>query len=70
MKVRELIAELIRYDMDDDVLIGLGESATPSGKSDIHSVRDYSRALPSNDEGLCSFGVYIIPTAALLNNDA
>lgn len=70
MKVRELIAELIRYDMDDDVLIGLGENAIPSGKSDVHSVRDYSSSLPINNEGNCSFGVYIIPTVALFDNDA
>lgn len=70
MKVRELIAELIRYDMDDDVLIGLGEAAIPCGKSDVHSVRDYSSSLPANNDGSCSFGVYIIPTAALFDNDA
>lgn len=70
MKVRELIAELIRYDMDDDVLIGLGENAIPSGKSDVHSVRDYSSSLPSNNEGSCCFGVYIIPTVSLFDRDA
>ena len=70
MKVRELIAELIRYDMDANVLIGLGENATPCGKSDVHSVRDYSSALPSNNDWSFCFGVYIIPTAALFDRDA
>lgn len=70
MKVRELIAELIRYDMDDDVLIGTGENATPSGHSEVHSVRDYSRTLPINNNGRCMYGVYIIPTASLFDNDA
>jgi len=70
MNVRELIAELIKYDMDDEVFIGLGEHTIPSASSAVHSVRDYSRTVPMDLDGKCPFGAYIIPTASLFDNDA
>ena len=70
MKVRDLIAELIKNDMDSDVFIGLGENAIPSGSSELYSVEDYSNTLPRNANGKCPYGVYIIPNYSLFDNDA
>jgi hypothetical protein len=70
MKVRELIAELIQYDMDEDVFIGLGESKIPIDQSAVHSLRDYTNTLPLSSNGKCPYGVYIIPLGALFDKDA
>lgn len=59
MKVRELIAELVRHDMEEDIFVGLGPDTIPSGNSAVHSIRDYSCVLPGGAD--CTFGVYIIP---------
>lgn len=70
MKVRELIAELIQYDMDEDVFIGLGESTVPIDQSSVHSIGDYTNTLPHGSNGKCPYGVYIIPLGALFDNGA
>jgi len=61
MQVRELIAELIKYDMEEDVFIGLGAKAIPSGSGKVHSVADYANSIPRDSDGKCPFGVYLIP---------
>lgn len=66
MKVRELVAELIKCDMDEDVFIGLGPNAIPSGHGSLHSVTDYADSLPRNSDGKCPYGVYIIPIDRLV----
>ena len=70
MKVRELIAELIQYDMDDDVFIGLGESTVPIDQSPVHSISNYTSTLPHASNGKCPYGVYIIPLGALFDKGA
>ena len=69
MKVRELIAELIQYGMDEDVFIGLGPSAIPSDHGKVHSVVDYANSIPRGSDGKCPFGVYVIPTDYLVCAD-
>ena len=70
MKVRELIAELIQHDMEENVYIGLGESTVPIDQTPIHSLADYTSTLPHASNGKCPYGIYIIPLGALFDNDA
>lgn len=75
MNVRGLIAELIQYDMDAEVFIGLGSTAIPSGHGKVHSVADYANSTPTptptprGSDDKCPFGVYVIPTDHLVCAD-
>ena len=55
--VRELVTKLMEYDMADEVFIGLGETAEPSGMAKVHGVIDIQK----NTAKGCEFGIYIIP---------
>ena len=69
MKVREVIAELIKHDMEAEFFIGLGPHATPSGHSKVQMISDYVNHMPQASGGKCPFGVYIIPTDHLEEAD-
>ena len=70
MNVRQLIAELIKLDMESNVFIGIGENESPDGASHLHSVGDYRTILPRNASRKCQYGVYIIPADPLIDGDA
>ena len=56
--VKELIKELLEYDMDEQVYIGLGESVIPVGSSEIHCICQF-------DSGVIPYGIYLVPEDAL-----
>jgi hypothetical protein len=57
--VRELITNLLRYEMDAEVFIGLGPSSIPARNSTILNVCEYNSGIT------CDFGVYINPSKHL-----
>jgi hypothetical protein len=64
MTVKELIKELLEFDMDEPVYIGLGEDAKPDGCAGIQEIGDYCSG------GLhFEFGVYLIPVQSLIDKD-
>lgn len=62
--VKELIKELLEFDMNDPVFIALGKDSTkPEGSSKIFLVNDF------NSNITCGFGVYIHPNDELVDKD-
>ena len=65
LTVRELIKELLEFDMDEPVFVALGSnSLRPTGSSKI------SHASQHNSSITCGFGVYLHPTGTLVDSDA
>ena len=64
MTVKELIVELLEFDMDENVYIGLGHnSLRPEGSSKLSHVSNH-------DSGItCGFGVYIHPSSDLYEKE-
>ena len=61
LTVKELIKELLEFDMDEPVFIALGDnSQKPSGSSEILHLSQFSANIT------CGFGVYICPTLILV----
>ena len=55
--VRELIRKLVSHGMDEEVFIGLGPNATPTGGAKLKTTSDvYSGSL-----SIGRYGVYLIP---------
>ena len=63
--VKDLIKELLEFDMDEPVYVALGSSyLCPSGSSEVSHVS-------MHDSGVtCGYGVYIHPVGKLLDSDA
>lgn len=60
MTVKELIKELLEFDMDEPVYIGLGRnSRRPNGSSKISHVSQHDANIT------CGFGVYLHPVDVL-----
>lgn len=65
LTVKELIKELLEYDMDEPVFIGLGgNSLRPEGSSKLSHTSQHDSNIT------CGFGVYLHPTATLVDSDA
>lgn len=65
LTVKELIKELLEFDMDEPVFIGLGKnSLRPEGSSGI------SHASQHDSNITCGFGVYLHPAGTLIDSDA
>lgn len=65
MTVKELIKELVEFDMDEPVFIALGEnSLRPTGSATI------SHASQHDSNITCGFGVYLHPKEVLADLDA
>lgn len=60
LTVKELIKELLEFDMDEPVFIALGDnSLRPSGSSEILHLSQF-------DSGItCGYGVYLCPALNL-----
>lgn len=64
LTVKELIKELLEFDMDEPVFIGLGKNALrPSGSSKLNHVSFHDHTIT------CGFGVYIHPADCLDINE-
>ena len=63
MTVKELITELLDYDMGEPVYIGLGKRGIPDGSAKIQTVAEFSSGIT------CGFGVYLVPREHLEDND-
>ena len=64
MTVKELIKELLEYEMDEPVFIGLGRnSLRPEGSAKI------LHASLHDSNITCGFGVYLHPAGTLVDSD-
>ena len=64
LTVRELIKELLEFDMDEPVFIALGSvTARPSGSGKIVSLRQFDSNIT------CGFGVYLNPNDTLIDEE-
>lgn len=63
MTVKELITELLDYDMGEPVYIGLGPGAVPMRSAKIQQVSEFSSNIT------CGFGVYLTPRENLMDAD-
>lgn len=64
MTVKELIKELLEFDMDEPVFIGLGGEKRPDGNAAIKELGDYcAGGLPFE------FGVYLMPKENIKDAD-
>jgi hypothetical protein len=63
MTVKELITELLDYDMGEPVYIGLGPGAVPMRSAKIQQVSEFSSNIT------CWFGVYLTPRENLMDAD-
>ena len=63
MTVRELITELLDYDMNEPVYIGLGSGSKPDASAQIMSVAEFSSNIT------CGYGVYLNPREHLIDYD-
>ena len=65
LTVKDLIKELLEFDMDDPVFIALGSNMVrPTGSSNL------SHASQHNENITCSYGVYLHPNETLIDSDA
>lgn len=64
LTVKELIKELLEFEMNEPVFIGLGSnSLRPIGSSKISHVSQHDSNIT------CGFGVYIHPTDILVDSE-
>jgi hypothetical protein len=64
LTVKDLIKELLEFDMDEPVFIALGSNMMrPTGSSNLSHASQH-------DVGItCGFGVYLHPNETLINSD-
>lgn len=63
MTVKELIVELLDFDMGLPVYVGLGPDRRPHGSSGLLNVAEI-------DSGALEYGVYLVPIKTLIDEDA
>lgn len=64
MTVKELIKELLEFDMTDPVFICLGKnSLRPEGSTGISHISEHSSNIT------CGYGVYVIPSGLLIDKN-
>jgi len=64
LTVRELIKELLEFDMNEPVFIALGDNYMwPTGSSKIDHASQHDSSIT------CGFGVYLHPTGTLVDAD-
>lgn len=65
LTVKELIKELLEYDMDEPVFLALGDSySLPNGSAKISRTRLHDAGI------ICGFGVYIYTRETLVDPDS
>lgn len=63
LTVKELIIELLDYDMNQPVYISLGSRSIPDGSDGIQQVTEVL-------SGAVNYGIYLIPVSNLKDADA
>jgi hypothetical protein len=65
LTVKDLIKELLKFDMDETVFIALGNNILrPAGSSSL------SHVSPHDANTTCGLGVYLHPNETLVDSDA